>query len=107
MAITAAGIFLALAPTVRAQAPEAEQGRQASATLPESNEAIMLSSRIEEAARAGDFQLAIQLVDRMGEVPGELVAAPATRTFQPMWRQVGRLIAQLPTRGLEMYRQLH
>lgn len=89
------------------QAPEAEQGRHASATLPESNEALLLASRIEEATRAGDYHLAVQLIGRMAESSGALVAAPASRTFDPIWRTTTRLVAQLPREGLDVYRQLH
>ena len=79
----------------------------ASATLPESNEALLLSSRIEEAIGAGDYRLAIEQIERLMRLPGGLVMAPATRTYYPVWRQAFRLLAQLPPAGVELYRQMY
>jgi tetratricopeptide (TPR) repeat protein len=105
IALTAA---LAVSSKLSAQAPvEPDRGREASATLPESNEALLLSGRVEDAARAGDFRLAIELISQIMKLPAELVASPGSRTYQPVWRHASRLIAQLPDAGLQMYRQLH
>ncbi|MFO0840277.1 MAG: PQQ-binding-like beta-propeller repeat protein [Phycisphaerae bacterium] len=76
------------------------------ATLPESNEATLLTSRIEEAISHGDYRLGIELVEQMLRLPGELVAAPGSRTYYPVWRHALRLLAQLPDAGVQTFRQL-
>lgn len=84
-----------------------ERRISASATLPESNEALLLSSRVEEAIRQGEFRLAIELIAKFRELPPGLVPAPASRTYYPLWRQAMRLLAQLPPPGVALYRQLY
>ena len=101
---------LALAPHLgRAQAPpvDPEPDRRASATLPESNEALLLGNRVEQALDAADYRLAIELLEQMIRLRGGLVAAPASRTFQPPWRQAARLETQFPSEAVQMYRQLY
>ncbi|MFQ5805162.1 MAG: PQQ-binding-like beta-propeller repeat protein [Phycisphaerae bacterium] len=96
-----------LTPALVAQRDDTGRGKFASATLPESNEALLFSSRVEEAIQVGDYRLAVELIDRLRGLPGGLVAAPASRTYYPVWRQAFRLLAQLPEQGVELYRQLH
>lgn len=96
-----------LTPALVAQPGRAGRGKSASATLPESNEALLLSSRVEEAIQAADYHLAIELIERLRGLPDGLVAAPASRTWYPVWRQASRLLAQLPPPGVELYRQLY
>lgn len=90
-----------------AQQSDADQGKFAAATLPESNEALLCSSRVEEAIQMGDYRLAIELTERLMQLPDGLVATPASRTYYPVWRQAFRLLAQLPSPGVELYRQLY
>lgn len=85
----------------------ADRRMSASATLPESNEALLLSGRAEDAIRRGEFRLAIELIEKTRELPPGLVPAPASRTYYPIWRQAVRLLTQLPAPGVELYRQLH
>lgn len=77
------------------------------ATLPESNEALLISARVEDALDAGDFRLAIELVDQLLRLPPALVGAPASRTYFPLWRQAARLLEQFPAEGARVYRQLY
>lgn len=88
-------------------ATAAGQGVGSSATLPESNEAMILSSRVEEALATGDFRLAIRLVEQITELPAELVSVPDSRTYYPVWRQAVRLLRQLPPAGVQIYQQLY
>ena len=81
--------------------------RSATATLPESNEALLLSSRARQAISAGDFRLAIELIGQTMALPGGLVAAPGSRTYYPVSRQAVRLLEQLPQRGVDAYRSLY
>lgn len=94
-------------PVLPAQRADADQTKFAAATLPESNEALLLSSRIEDAIQAGDYRLAVELIDRLMDLSAGLVAAPASRTYYPVWRQAFRLLARLPPAGVELYRQLY
>jgi outer membrane protein assembly factor BamB len=102
-------LFAALLHTcaVLGQQMNGDQGQFAAATLPESNEALLCSSRVEEAIRTGDYRLAIELTERLMDLPGGLVVAPASRTYYPVWRQAFRLLGQLPPAGVELYRQLY
>ena len=79
----------------------------ATATLPESNEAMLLSSRAEEAIRQADYRLALELIDRTRMLADGLVAAPASRTYHPVWRHAQRLLEQLPPAGIDLYRNLY
>ncbi|MBU0618317.1 MAG: PQQ-like beta-propeller repeat protein, partial [Planctomycetes bacterium] len=92
---------------VTAQQRGASQGKFATATLPESNEALLYSSRVEAAIQAGDYRPAVELIERLMDLPAGLVAAPASRTYYPVWRQAFRLQAQFPEAGVELYRQLY
>ncbi|MEP0845518.1 MAG: PQQ-binding-like beta-propeller repeat protein [Phycisphaerae bacterium] len=104
--LLAPALFVATAP-LRAQAPAAGQDRPMLATLPESNEALLLSARVEDALDAGDFRLAIELVDQLLRLPPALVGAPASRTYFPLWRQAARLLERFPPEGARVYRQLY
>jgi outer membrane protein assembly factor BamB len=106
-AAAAAVLLLPNVPPLSAQPLRDDRGVPATATLPESNEAMLLSSRVEEAVQRGDYRLAIELIDRIMKLPGELVAAPASRTYYPVWRQAQRLTTLLPPAGVELYRQLY
>lgn len=97
-------LAVALAP---ADAQPTPRAMSATATLPESNEAMILSSRVEDAVKAGDFRLAIRLIEQVTELPAELVVTPATRTYYPVWRQGVRLLRRLPPAGVQLYRQLY
>ncbi|RMF81155.1 MAG: hypothetical protein D6744_07470, partial [Planctomycetota bacterium] len=77
------------------------------ATLPQSNEALVLSSHVEQAIHAGDYRNAIELIERIRSLPDALVAAPASRTYYPVWRQTFFLQGRLPPEGVALYRQLH
>ncbi len=92
---------------VHGQQAESDRGRQASATLPESNEALLLTGKIEDAIRAGEHRLAIELISQIMKLPADLVASPGSRTYQPVWRHASRIIAQLPEPALQTYRQLY
>lgn len=83
------------------------EGGFITATLPESNEALLLTSRAEEAIRRGDYRLAIELAEQIRNLPPGLVGAPASRTYYPLWRQAQRLLGQLPEAGVQLYRQIH
>lgn len=96
-----------LTTSASAQQPNDDVSSWAAATLPENNEALLLSSRAQDAIAAGDYRLAIELIDRIYSLPGGLVAAPATSTFYPLPRQAARLLARLPQEGVELFRQLY
>ncbi len=96
----------ALAPAQQGDAHSDDRKMSASATLPESNEALLLSGGVEEAIRQGEFRLAIELIEKLRELPPGLVPAPASRTYYPICRQAARLLAQLPPAGVALYRQL-
>lgn len=106
-----AGILLAVTlsptPAGAAQAAGESPTRPSLATLPESNEALLLSDRVEDAIDAGDYRLALELVDQMLRLPPALVGAPASRTYYPTWRRGARLLEQFPPAGVEVYRRLY
>lgn len=107
-AIVSAAIFASTINSFsQGQQAESDRGRQASATLPESNEALLLTGKIDDAIRAGEHRLAIELIAQIMKLPAELVASPGSRTYQPVWRHASRIIAQLPEPALQMYRQLY
>lgn len=81
--------------------------QSATAALPESNEAMLLSSQAREAAERGDYRLSIQLIQRVAQLDAALVADPGSKAFYPAWRQGRRLLAGLPADGLAYYRQLY
>lgn len=102
----AAALWLAAAPAASAaQAPE--RGRYVTASLPESNEARLLASRVHESVERGDFRLAIQLVEQIMELPDDLVAGPDGATYYPVRRQARELLADLPPEGIAVYRRLY
>ncbi len=88
------------------QAP-GQRARPATATLPESNEATLLSGRVQEAIQRGDHRLAIRLIEQIMQLPGELVAVPGSRTHYPARHQAYRLLQQLPPAGVQLYRRLY
>lgn len=101
-----AGVTLRAASPVRAQPADEPADAATHATLPQSNEAMLLASRVEQATQRGEYRLAIELATRMLREPGELVALPAGRTFYPVWRQVNHLLEQFPPAGAALYQQL-
>lgn len=101
-----AALLIAAVGEAAAQQPAA-RARPVLATLPESNEALILSDRVDEALSAGDYRLAIELVDQISALPGALVGAPGSRTYFPVWHQAARLLSQFPAEGVELYRSLY
>lgn len=99
--------LLLLLPAAWAQDNEPGAPIPATATLPESNEALLKTAQVDEALRAGDFRLAAELVAQIMDLPSELVASPASRTYYPVWRQAARLLWRFPAPGVEVYRQLY
>ncbi len=84
-----------------------EAQRSQGATLPASNEALLLANRIEQALHVGDERLAIRLMDELAAIEDGLVANRASRVYYPVWRQVFRLARQFPASAVDLYRQLH
>lgn len=78
-----------------------------SATLPESNEAMLLASRAMEAGERGDYRLAIQVIERIMGLPDELTVDPRSGVYYPVWRQARRLLANLPAEGIDYYRRMY
>ncbi|MCA9242821.1 MAG: PQQ-binding-like beta-propeller repeat protein, partial [Phycisphaerales bacterium] len=89
-----------------AQAPDDGRAPAATATLPESNEALLISSRIRTALQNQDFALAFRLLEGYPAGSSELVAIPASETYQPVWREAWRLYGETPPAGVELYRRL-
>lgn len=81
--------------------------KPASATLPESNEGLLLVNAAEDAIRAGDYRLALEQIDRLMRLRGELVGGAASRTYVPVWREGVRLLTPLPPDALRLYRDLY
>lgn len=83
--------------------------RQASATatLPESNEAMLLASQVENAIERADFRLAIRLIEQIMQLPAELVAAPGAQTLYPVRTQAVWLLRRLPPEGSQVFRELN
>ncbi|MBU0640920.1 MAG: PQQ-like beta-propeller repeat protein [Planctomycetes bacterium] len=94
-------------PAVTAQAPAAAARESVAATLPLSNDGLLLAGRTEQALGSGDYQLAIRLIEQITQLPSGLVLAPASRTYYPLQRQAARLLGQFPPDGIEFYRQLY
>ncbi len=103
----ALGLTALTASSAAAQRAPLDRPTYAVATLPESNEAMLVYSEFEEALQRGDFRLAIRLTERIQDVKGELVAAPGGRTYYPIWQQAARMLRQLPAEGARIYRQLY
>lgn len=78
-----------------------------SATLPESNEAMLLASRAIEAGERGDYRLAIQVIERIMGLPDELTVDAKSGVYYPVWRQARRLLGDLPPDGIEYYRRMY
>lgn len=100
-------LLIALLMSPRGAAQTIEPAMVASATLPESNEAVLLSSQAEEAIRRADYRLAFELIERTRQLGAGLAPSPASRTYHPVWRHAQRLLEQLPPAGVEFYRNLH
>ncbi|MFH1745618.1 MAG: PQQ-binding-like beta-propeller repeat protein [Planctomycetota bacterium] len=79
----------------------------ATATLPVSNEAMLLAGRVQQAVVEGDYRLAVVLLDELFKQADQLVVVPPGRTYYPVWWRAGRLVEQLPEEGLATYRGLH
>ncbi len=101
------GALLAGVVGVVAAGAQSPQPRNQGATLPVSNEALLLTSRIEQALHVGDERLAAGLIDELAALGDGLVATPASRVYYPVWRQTLRLAQQFPDSAIELYRQLH
>lgn len=81
--------------------------RDSFATLPESNDALVLTSRLAEAVEAGEYRVAIELAEQMMALPPGLVGAPASRTFYPVRRHAIRLLRRFPPEAVRAYRQIY
>ena len=103
----ALALLLGLSSVGEIPAQETDRQRPASATLPETNEGLLLSNQITEAIRAGDHRLALELADRLLKLPNELIGSTAMRTYYPVWREAGRLLRQLPADGVAWARQMY
>lgn len=89
-----------------AQPAQRESTQRTSATLPESNEALLLSGRIETALQSGDYRLAIELLERLRDLPPGLVASPASATYTPISSLARRLFREMAPEGVALYRRL-
>lgn len=85
--------LLAVAP-VAAQVDEASVS--GTATLPQSNEAQLLSGQIQQAIQGGEYAVAFELMTRLPATGEELLVAPGGRTLYPTWRERLRLQELLP-----------
>lgn len=108
IAIQLAGGVLTVMAVASASAQPAEDrpAPSATATLPESNEALLISSRIRSALQNQDYALAFRLLEGYPRGGSELVAIPASETYQPVWREAWRLYGETPPAGVELYRRL-
>ncbi len=79
----------------------------ATATLPESNEARLISNRVVEALEVGDHRLAIRLIEQLAEMPDQLTPASGSRTYYPVWLEAFRLQSRLPEEARTFYRGLN
>lgn len=86
----------ACAPFAFSQATWTARDLLGGGTLPQSNEAILLSSQAQQALAAGDYRLAIELIERIRQSTDGLAPAPAGRTCYPLWREALRLQDMLP-----------
>ncbi|MGE3180585.1 MAG: PQQ-binding-like beta-propeller repeat protein, partial [Phycisphaerae bacterium] len=75
----------------------------ATATLPQGNEAILLSNQARDALDVGDYELAIRLIERISDLPEALVPVSGGRTFYPTWREALRLQAALPDEATRQF----
>lgn len=105
-ALTLLAFFLTVG-RVEPVAAQIQRAIPATATLPENNEAAILSSGVREAIQAGDVRLAIRRIEQVMQLSGELVAGADGRTYQPVWRHARRLFAMLPPAGVDMYRTMY
>src|ERR1051326_8387021 len=74
-----------------AQNPADPPSLRNTATVPESNEAMLLASQVEQAAANGEFRLALGLIEKLFTMSDELVMTPgatsaATFNFYWLWR---------------------
>lgn len=95
--------FCCVTPMVAAQ-PAAPAEINGGATIPQSNEASLLSSQAQQALQMGDYRLALELIDRVGRLEDGLVPAPGARTCYPPWRERMRVLRMLPPDALEHFR---
>lgn len=105
IAVGAAVIWLATA--ALAQGVRAANHSLAHATLPESNEALLITSRIDDALKVGDHRLALELVERLKDTRQGVVASPVGRTYYPVWRQALRVMDRFPQPAIDLYRRLN
>lgn len=67
---------------------------------------MILSSRVEEAAAAGDYPLALRLINQIMDMSGELVLDPRRHVYYPASRRAVQLLRNLPPAGVRIYEQL-
>lgn len=101
------GGFLATASIAEAQWVPNSAQLASSATLPESNEAMLLATQVEDAIDRGDFRLALRLIEQIMALPAELVSSPEGRTLYPVRTRAISLLRRLPPDGVRMFRELH
>ncbi len=98
---------LATAPYAGAQWVPGGARLASSATLPESNEAMLLATQVEDAIDRSDFRLALRLIEQIMALPAELVSSPEGRTLYPVRTKAFSLLRRLPADGVRMFRELH
>ncbi len=72
-----------------------------------SEEAKTLLSRAEEGMERKDWKLVVDSLQRIIELQGEHVLTSDDQTYESARRYAHRMVAQLPTQGLNAYRLLH
>jgi outer membrane protein assembly factor BamB len=87
--------------------PPSEPALSTTATVPASNEAMLLFSRIEQAIQQADWRLVLALRERLIGMGDDLVVVPPGRTYYPVWRQATKIFERLPMEGRELYRQMY
>lgn len=100
------GLLAALPVGAWAQAPQRDSV-STSATLPQSNDALILTGRVEDALQRGDFRVAMEIIEQIRALPGGLVPATASRTYHPVSRLPSLLLSHFPPAGVQFYRQLY
>ena len=107
LGLTGAACALLASPPPADALPPSEAGVSTTATVPASNEAMLLFSRLEQGIQQADWRLVLALRERLMGMGNELVVAPPGRTYYPIWRQATKIFDRLPPDGRELYRQIY